>query len=377
MSIIAHSKSLQFEVKTFPTGRSGAEEISQGLRQLYHENISESELNTQIQSSQNFQDQIYQTLEKQIATNKMMEATAVERILPGNFVKETTIRFKSLIQHDGQHASNQVVARIYEPSVSRAFCEHKYPTTIFLHHILNQLGMIEDLAKVMASGVAHQPAIIVVLHMPHYGERKNGNEEFLNSDLSAFRKNMAQLILDTHLLRNFLETRSNVNTEKLSLSGISLGAVMGITVGAFDQGFSSYGNLVGGVDMSNILINRATTRKDSEVAIALKDIKLDEPSIRHELASVDSMTWLHRYKNKKLFFLNASRDDIINYDNSVKPMLDHLKNQQNDVLAKLNDDTHSPTGSIFKKIKEVFFPLLDFVVDNSPTYDKSCPRNNN
>ncbi len=372
MSLIAHSKNVTFEAKSFSTVPSTSEEIELGLRTLYHEKIDASELAAQLIKAQNFQSRIYNLLETQITSNKMIEASVEERTLTGNFVKETTIRFKSLVQRENNHASNQVVARIYEPTVSRPFCNHKYPTTIFLHHILNQIDMIQDLAKIMASGVAHQPAIVVVLQMPHYGERRNGTEEFLNSDLSSFRENMVQLVLDVHLLKNFLDNRPNINTQNLSLSGISLGAVMGITVGAFDQSFSSYGNLVGGVDMANILMNRATHRANSEVAIALKDLKLDENLIRNELAAVDSMTWLHRYKNKKLFFLNASRDDIINYDNSVKPMLDTLQ-LNNNVLAKLNDDTHSPTGSILKKVTQVFFPLLDFVIDKNPSYDQSCP----
>ncbi len=377
MSIVAHSKTVSFEVKPLPTEASSLEEIKSGLLSLYKNNISEAELLNQVKSANDFQASIYEAIQKTISDNKMINVDVQEKSLMGNFVKETTIKFPSLIQRQNGHASNQVVAKIYEPTVSRPFCDYKYPTSIFLHHILNELPMIEDLGKVMATGVIHQPAIIVVLHMPHYGERKQGSEDFLSSDLSQFRKNMAQLILDVHLLKNFLETRKNVDTTRLSLSGISLGSVMGNTVGAFEQGFSSYAFLVGGVDMANILFNRASTRKNSEVALALKDLNLDETLIRNELASVDALTWMHRYKNKSYFALNASKDDIINYEISVRPMLDELKKNGNSVQAKLNDDSHSPTGSIFKKIKEVFIPLLNFVVGDAARYDDVCHAKSN
>lgn len=91
--------------------------------------------------------------------------------------------------------------KIYEPSVQKRFCDYKYPASILLHHILNEVPMIEDLSKVMSSGVLEKPAIMIVLQMPHYADRKNGAEEFLNSDLQSFRLNMAQLILDVHVLK--------------------------------------------------------------------------------------------------------------------------------------------------------------------------------
>ena len=49
-----------------------------------------------------------------------------------------------------------------------------------------------------------------------YGQRRQGNEEFLNSNMADFRKNMVQLILDMHLLRNYLETRPNGDIKKLN-----------------------------------------------------------------------------------------------------------------------------------------------------------------
>lgn len=281
-----------FELKAFPTPESQNSDIESGLRLLYKNKISESELNLQIEKSREFQSLVYNTLNSQIAKNKRLNVKTSEKRLSGNFVKETTVEIPSLIERSGHHASNKIIARIYEPANKPAFCDYKYPTTIMLHHILNEVELIEDVAKIQSSGLLGQPAIVVVIHMPHYGLRRQGNEEFLTSDLAAFRKNMAQLILDVHVLKNYLETRKNVDETNFSLSGISLGAVMGLTVAAFDQSFNRYGFLVGGVDMANILMNRVRTRPNSEVAEALKGSRTEEPYLRDELAAVDSMTWL-------------------------------------------------------------------------------------
>ena len=339
---------------------------------LYKNDISAELLENEIVRSQAFQDQVYSTLNTQIAQNKNWPVSITEKRLTGNFVKETTVRFPSLIQRPGGHAANTVVARIYEPAVQDQNCPPKYPATIMLHHILNEVELIEDAAKVMSPGIIARPAVVVVLHLPHYGLRRQGSEEFLNTNMADFRKNMVQLILDAHLLRNYLETRENINTGNISLSGLSLGSVMGLTVGAFDQGFTKYGYLVGGVDMANILMNRVRNSPGSEVAVALKDLNPEEGSLRDELAASDGMTWLHRYRGKKIFVLSASQDDIVDYNNSVVPMLKQLKEQGNDVRHRLNNDSHSPTGSAIKKVQNVFMPLIKFLVEKVPGTAAYC-----
>ncbi|MGZ5280633.1 MAG: prolyl oligopeptidase family serine peptidase, partial [Pseudobdellovibrionaceae bacterium] len=190
----------------------------------------------------------------------------------------------------------------------------------------------------------------------------------------SFKKNITQTVLDVQLLKTYLQTRTNIDTNNLTLSGFSLGAVMGITVGAFDQSFSGYGFLVGGVDMANILMNRIRNRPDSEVAVAMKDVPKDEAAIRHQIAAVDPMTWLHRFQNKRFFSLNAAQDDIVDFKNSVEPMIEALKAQGNQVSTRLNDDGHTPTGSAFKKMKEIFFPLNAFLINKMPSVNTACQQ---
>lgn len=373
-SSVSLAKTEYFPIKAFSTPPSSQEDIQKGLRALYKNQISDSELQELTEKSLQFQDSVYSHLNQAIALNPMHPAEISERRLTGNFVKETTIRFQSLI-HRGNHASDQVVARIYESAVSRKFCDYKYPTTIFLHHILNEVEKIELAGKIMASGVLSQSSIVAVIQMPHYAQRRQGSEEFLNSDLGKFRQNIAQTVLDVHLLKNFLETRNNVDTQNISLSGFSLGGVMGLTVGAFDQSYSGYGFLVAGVDMANILMNRVRNRPDSEVAVALKDMPQKEESIiRHEIASVDPMTWLHRYQGKRYFALNADQDDIVDYKNSVQPLLESLRSQGNQITTKLNRDGHTPTGSGLKKFREIFVPLNDFIINKAPSFNSVCSQ---
>lgn len=80
---------------------------------------------------------------------------------------------------------------------------------------------------------------------------------------------------------------------------------------------------------------------------------------------VDAATWLHRYQSKKMFFVSATQDDIVDMQNSVAPMIEKLSLQGNKIEHKINEDQHSPTGSAIKKIKTVFLPLLNFIVSDA------------
>ncbi|MBC7464460.1 MAG: hypothetical protein H7256_00580 [Bdellovibrio sp.] len=373
--LVSFAKTETFKMKPFITAESSKEEIAGGLQLLFKNSLSVEELEKRVGDSQAFQSLVYDTLNTAIAKNPNIQVETSEKTFRGNFVKETTIKFPSLIQRANNHPANTMIARIYEQSVQDKNCDYKYPTTIMLHHILNEVEKIEEAATYISAGILNKPSIVVVIQMPHYAQRRlaDGSENFLNSDLASFRKNMAQLILDVHLLKNYIETRSNVDTNHISLTGFSLGAVMGLTIGAFDQSFNSYGFLMGGSDMANILMNRVTSNPTSEVAEALNNSVKNEDYIRSEIGAVDSLTWLHRYKNKETFFLNNSQDVVVKYKENVQPTLDILKANENQVATRVNEGGHVPTGSAFTKFKEIFRPLNDFIMKGAPDKSDVCP----
>lgn len=372
---IASAEVKEVALVGLPTSRSSSSEIAMGLSTLYPKDAAPLQIEKQVEHALAFQDQIYSAIQSAQSHRDGRIAVRFEkRRLKGNFVTETTITFPSLFQRPGQHKANTVIAKVYESTTEAPSCDYKYPASVFLHHIHDELDMIEDAGAFMAAGVLSQSGTIAVLHMPHYGQRKEPNEQFLNSDYAKFRENLAQLVLDAHVLRLALAEMPKVDRNNISLSGISLGAVLGLTVGAFDQGFSRYASLVGGGNLANILSNRATNKPESEVAIALKGSAIEEAAIRDQLAAVDPIVWAHRMKSKNVFMLSASRDNIVDYRNSVIPMVDLMKANGNTIQHILNEDEHSPTGSALKKMKKVFLPMLRFIVADRPSIHEACAQ---
>jgi hypothetical protein len=369
----------QVKLKPLMTPPSQSTEIKSGL-----EKLSLSENAHALQLSEDFQKFVYSQLDSKINENNGQWPYSVEEkrlTLVGGLsqLRELTIRFKSLVQREGNDSSNTVVVRLYIPIKFTRYCDYKFPVSIFLHHILNEVEIIEKASQLMATGLFNEHAAFAVIHMPYYGERtdKSGtNKQFLTPNLHEFQKNMAQLILDTHVLKNILENMNDFDSSRINLSGISLGGVLGLTVGAFDQSYNSYSFIVGGGNLADILINRAKNRNDSEVAIAMKDLKDSEESLRIKLSAIDGFTWLHRYKNKKIQMVSASRDDIVDYQKSVKPFIDNVS-KENIMTHQLNDDTHSPSGSVISKYRNVFKPLITYIVGTGETFSQACPATRN
>lgn len=360
---------------------SNSQDIQSGLSHLAQLNFSQKDrsgstqlYNTAIAQAEEFQNFLNEKMQTAFTKNNgafSYDSTEKQISIPVvGLIREITVRYKSLIQREGNDPSNTAVARIYIPYNYKK-CDYKYPTTIFLHHILNEVPKIEQAAQFMSAGTLNAPLIMAVLHMPYYGDRTSSTKQFLSSDLNEFKLNMAQLILDTHMLKSILHSLSEVNTQSINLSGISLGAVLGITVGAFDQSFNSYTFANGGADIADILINRVKNRPDSEVAVALKDLKDDEATLRFKLSATDGFTWMHRYQNKNITLINATRDDIVDFDRSVKKLAGFLK-MNNNLQHIINDDTHSPSGNILQKYNRVFKPITTSIIGNKPTYRCQC-----
>lgn len=350
---------------------STSQEIQLGLEGLKLKNSSFA-----LSQSLDIQNKIYAALESAHKNTPQYPYQLTEKMvqvpLVGD-VRELTVKFKSLIQRDNNDPSNIMTAKIYIHKNYNRNCDYKYPTNILLHHILNEVEKVEEAGMYLASGLLNNPGIFVVPHFPYYGDRTSQTKQFLTADLNEFQKNMIQLTLDIYLLKNLVETLPEVDTERISLAGLSLGGVVGYFVGAFDQSYAGYSFLNGGGDMASILLNRVQNRKDSEVALALKDLTASDDEFRSALAAVDGYTWAHRFSGKKIQILSASRDDIVDYKNSVFPLMSQLK-LNNMTEQQLNDDTHSPSGSAFKKYMTVFRPLAQFVMLGKTPYKEACER---
>ena len=210
-SIYAEEKIAKYSPLTPET--SNAQDIQDGLSHLIQLNLLQQDRSsssqfhsTAIKQAEEFQNFLNKKIQTALAENNgsfSYESTEKQISIPVvGLIREITVRYKSLIQRDGNDPSNTVVARIYIPYNYKK-CDYKDPTTIFLHHILNEVPKIEQAAQFMSAGTLNAPLIMAILHMPYYGDRTSPMKQFLSSDLSEFKFNMAQLILDTHMLKNF------------------------------------------------------------------------------------------------------------------------------------------------------------------------------
>lgn len=270
--------------------------------------------------------------------------------------------FPSLMQREAGHPSNLVRGFVYFPN-NLKHCNEPIPATLLLHHVADDIGPEKQLASLAASS---DKGIVMVIYLPHYGPRK-GDRSFIVNDEQEFKTNILQSLLDIHQSARVLKQFPEVNPNRLSLMGISLGAIITLINAGFDQHFHQYLALVGGPDLAKIMSYRTQEDPDSDTSKALKGINWTEQDARVAFSSFDAFTRAHFIRNKKFVLLNAEKDELISKSDVLRLAEIYRKNG-NLVDLRFHNGTHRPdlkSMGIWGFIRKIIFPIFEFIGEGS------------
>jgi dienelactone hydrolase len=275
----------------------------------------------------------------------------------------TLVRFTlpSLVERPG-HPSNELIGEIYSP-VEPTGCYQNYPATLVLHHIGDDLGAEQTLAKVISGS---RRGVVMVIYLPDYGPRRGGDESFIVNDFSRFKMKVLQSLLDTRLAYEVLKRQPQVDTKNMKLMGISLGAMLTLMSAGIDPVFDTYGSLVGGADLAHIMSYRKEADPNSETSLALKDIHWTVDEARKMVASFDALTWAGNVHGKKIVMMNAEEDELIDRHLGVEKIAEVYRSAGNDVKVKLHPGGHRPGRSgmsIWAMLTKIYIPALNFFAE--------------
>lgn len=366
----SNSSTSKFPLLPIQFNTSSRQDLLSGLKVLLKDNnLNSEQIEHILKVANRFQDRIKTQIHS--AQRKFSEGYPViikNGPKHAQLLSHLNIEIPSLIQRKSNHPTNIIHASYFKPS-AKYQCEVKFPTSIILHHILNEVDKIDMLGKILAGQeVIGNGSASLVPHMPFYGNRTAPGESFLTGKSQDFEENLVQLTLDIYLLRSWLASQNDVDQTRVSLSGFSFGAVLGWTsFSMLNELFpSGYGSLVGGGDLAGMMLNRIQNRKNSEVEIALNNNPIGPDELQIQLAPYDPYLWVHRIKNSKILAVVATKDDIVLQSKSVDPLLNLLRNQGNRVTTRYNEDTHTPSASLFSSLKNIILPLSRFIKDAAP-----------
>ncbi|MCX7730662.1 MAG: alpha/beta hydrolase [Candidatus Caldatribacterium sp.] len=181
-----------------------------------------------------------------------------------------------------------------------------YPTFFFLHYYRGSKENILPLAQeLVRNGFA-----ALAIDMEYHGERQQQGKDILscdlNDDLLAFKRTLE----DSLCALRFLENHHEIDTSRLYFLGVSLGAILGVTVCSTYQHFQKAIFIVGGGNLKTLV---EESMLDSIIKIRyhlLKEqIPLQEALI--DFAPFEPLSSIKLISGAPLLFLNATHDDIV------------------------------------------------------------------
>lgn len=127
----------------------------------------------------------------------------------------------------------------------------KRPAVIVLHI----LGADFALSRYMAARLADRGVGALFVKLPYYGERRpaGGEKRFLSSDIGRSVLAMRQGVCDVRRASSWLAARPEIDSDRLGVTGISLGGIVASLAAAVDPSLNQGAFLLAGGDLAKVL----------------------------------------------------------------------------------------------------------------------------
>lgn len=202
---------------------------------------------------------------------------------------------------DSPHAANNTVHGDYYMPRGR----ENVPSAVLLH----KLGGDFTLERAICAFLASRGVAVLFMRMAYCGERlPEGmkDEALLGGDLKLAADSIQQSAMDTRRARSLLESRPEVDKERIGLVGVSLGAIVAALTVGVDGEFANCVLLLGGGNLAEILAES----KSGNLKQMLKDRVIGIEHLKEAFRPVEPTAYAARVRATVLM-LNAKGDEII------------------------------------------------------------------
>jgi dienelactone hydrolase len=215
-------------------------------------------------------------------------------------VEVWTVTFPSPVTSKHEE-NNTVPCEFYVPKGAK-----KRPAAI----VLDILDGAMVVSRAQALWLAQHDIPALIVQMAYYGPRrpKGSKEKLLSLDVDKSVANVTQTVLDCRRAVAWLESRPEVDPDKIGLVGTSLGSFVGGVVAAAEPKVKTACLLLGGGGLVDAF-NQHPQAGPALGVLALAGLTPDK--LKKQIDPVDPLTYADRLKAKKLLLIGASRDDVV------------------------------------------------------------------
>ncbi len=169
-------------------------------------------------------------------------------------------------------------------------------------------GLTQNIDQMLfaAQFYAAQGYAVAIPEIVNHGDRKTVHHALFGSDVRSLRADLIQSVGDIRRVMDVFAARPNVDKNRISLVGLSLGSILGSITTALDNRIHTAVFAVGGGDWRTILSQSdISSDKTKSEALALSKTQLAL------LDDVDPKNFVGKIAPRATLFLNGKRDNII------------------------------------------------------------------
>jgi uncharacterized protein len=179
-----------------------------------------------------------------------------------------------------------------------------FPCTFFLHG----LGGNKSNAGSFATELLKQGYATMSLDAAYHGERAVGKPGMYGTTFYRLRDGYMQTVVDYRRALDYLETRDDIDSKRVTLIGVSMGALMGSVLAGVETRIKCPVLLVGGAD-------RGMMSRLSQIEvwkrIRAENPKLDFDEISRIMAPADPLNFVDKISPRPVLMVNGTKDDIV------------------------------------------------------------------
>ncbi|MGC8785625.1 MAG: alpha/beta hydrolase family protein [Armatimonadota bacterium] len=214
------------------------------------------------------------------------------------------VQFPSLVKTPEYPQNQTVYAEVFIPRQNQ-----KMPAVVILHSWGVQKP---DIELSLARFLAEHGLVTAVMTLPYHIQRTPSGylsgELVIVPDVRQMRDTMRQAVLDTMRLIDWLQSQPQVESGKIGVVGISLGAIIGALVLGVETRVQSGVLVLGGANLAHILWRSPLTMN---VRGDLRSKGIGYERLREEMASVEPLTFLHGQYGDRVLMVNGRYDLVI------------------------------------------------------------------
>jgi fermentation-respiration switch protein FrsA (DUF1100 family) len=194
----------------------------------------------------------------------------------------------------------RIPAMIWIPAKSGV----RAPCSFFLHG----LGGNKSNAAPFAVELLKQGYATMALDAAYHGERAAGKQPMYGTTFHRLRDGYMQTVVDYRRAMDYLETRNDIDSRRVTLIGLSMGAIIGAVLGGVETRIKCPVLLVGGADRG--LMSRLS-QIDVWKKIRAENPTLDFDEISRIMAPADALNFVDKISPRPLLMINGTKDDIV------------------------------------------------------------------